>query len=100
MRAYVLSALAKIDPAYFSEALDAARLTQDEICWEKVLIALAQNDGANFSVLLKEARSIRDESSRVNVLSKLAENVPNALLPKIYQAISEINHKPTRANSS
>jgi ABC-type transporter Mla MlaB component len=98
-RASALSTLAQIDSAYFSALLEAARSLQDESRRASVLSAFAQIDRADFSALLEAARSIQNESKRTSVLKDLAKNAPDTFLSEIYQAISEINNKPTCAQA-
>jgi hypothetical protein len=94
-----LSSLAAIDGAYFSEALTAARGIQYEYARAKVLSSLAAIDGAYFSEALTAACAIENEDIRAKVLSSLAANAPPSFLCKIWEAISQITHKPTRVKA-
>ena len=98
-RAEVLSELANQDGAYFSEALAAARAIQNESRRAEVWINLAKLDGAYFSEALAAARAIQDESRRAEVLSELAKLAHQDFLPKIWEAILDLTHKPTRVES-
>jgi glycerol-3-phosphate cytidylyltransferase-like family protein len=95
----VLVGLARIDNADFTQLFEAARSMRDESKLADVLSSLAQIDNADFTQLFEAARSIQDKSRRISLLRELAGNTPSDFLPKIYQAIFEITHKPTRAQS-
>jgi hypothetical protein len=94
-----LSELAKIDSAYFDEALQTAREIKDEYGRAMVLSELARIDSAYFDEALQAAREIKDESSRASALSVLAEQSPQNSLSNIYEAILAIVHKPSRAKA-
>jgi hypothetical protein len=98
-RARVLRELAKLDAADFFALLDAARAIQDESSRAWVLRELAKLDAAYFSEALDAARVIQDESSRAGVLSELAKLTSQDSLPRIWEAMLCLSHKPTRARS-
>ena len=97
-RAKALSALAQIDAAYFTEALEAAWSIQDESRRASALSALAQVDNADFAQLLEAARSIQDESKRASVLSALAQ-VDNADFAQLLEAARLIQDESKRASA-
>jgi hypothetical protein len=94
-----LSRLAKIDSAYFNEALTAAREIKNEYRRAEVLRELAKIDSIYFNEALTAAREIKNEYSRSSVLSELAKQSPQKFLSNIYEAILEIVHKPSRAKA-
>jgi hypothetical protein len=98
-RAWLLSRLAQIDSTYFTEALEAARSLRLDLHRAKRLSDLAQIDGADFTVLLEAACLVQEEYSRAEVLSSLVQQAPQDFLPKLWKAILDFTHKPTRAKA-
>jgi hypothetical protein len=97
-RALMLSHLSEVDPKYFSEALKAARSIRAQ--YRVIVIGnLAKIDATYFSEAFESAEWIEDINLRGLALSTLAEHAPEYCLPKIYQAITEITHLPTRART-
>ena len=89
--------LAKLDGAYFSEALAAARTIQDKYSRASVLCELAKLDGAYFSEALAAARTIQDESSRASVLCELAK-LDGADFSALLAAARTIQDESSRAS--
>ena len=73
-RAQAMTALAKINSIYFSEALVAAQLTPNgDHRRSRLLLTLAEIDNAYLTEVLDEALSVEDESERAWMLIALAQ---------------------------
>jgi NB-ARC domain len=98
-RGKVLSSIAKIDGADLCVLLTAARSINNESNRVDILISLAKIDSVYFAEAFDIVGLLPHKFSQAMHLGDLAVIAPQSFLLKILELISQIAHKPTRAEA-